>query len=225
MTTTLYKVERKHVGHFNVGVNSYCYGLAYDSAKPVYIDMVAPTGAVDAIYNMLNGGRSLSVQVETDSRTIFPGENLRPEFGSTKSVTIMCEKGMVRAYRVKLDAIKMEHAIILHRDAMDRKLDEAIQKEVLENKERIAKKVYLLHMDRPQMMTLVGQSVLSGVTIPIFENWYPYISAEGVRQNLVQKLPCYGGIRVWSVSLDTERWTKIIQDGLKNAHIRFPKGA
>ena len=81
---------------------------------------------------------------------------------------------------------------------------------------------YMLFTEKDQATAILGNHISRLVKVAVFPEWYAFLVQQGRQENLVQRCTCYGGVQVWAVTLDSERWSRVIQNGLASGLITLP---
>ena len=85
-----------------------------------------------------------------------------------------------------------------------------------------AEKSYILHVSLEQAQAQTFEHIQKLLKIPVFPEWTGYLWKAG--QNAMLLRPCRGegGLTVYSLSLDTTAWTRLITGALERNILKLP---
>jgi len=72
-------------------------------------------------------------------------------------------------------------------------------------------------------MAQLRHHVTKLVKVPVFPDWTGYLWQAGQSAMLVRKTRTGGDVKLWTVDLDADAWTRLITGGLATRAIRLPE--
>ena len=82
---------------------------------------------------------------------------------------------------------------------------------------------FILHVSNEQAMAQLRQHITKLVNVPVFPEWTAYLGQAGQRAMLLRPARTGGDVKLWTVDLDAEAWTRLITGGLAQSVIAFPE--
>lgn len=79
--------------------------------------------------------------------------------------------------------------------------------------------------DDPYASIVIGQRLPDLINVAIFDEWKPKIIETAQAEKLITRCNYLKGVNVYRLENSESRWTKLVQDMLRNNTITFPKGA
>ncbi|RMG76282.1 MAG: hypothetical protein D6711_04370 [Chloroflexi bacterium] len=176
--------------------NVWCYGYAVHEGVCVYVNMGGPRMAVEAIRaKMSKGGIVNCVPWDAPSIELTAGE------GNT---------GMYTAFMQNIPEAKFTSLILCH--------------ELLTTPNYSGKSTtFIFHISDEQAMAQLRHHVTKLVKIPVFPDWTGYLWQAGQSAMLVRPTRTGGDVRIWTVDLDADAWTRLITGGLAQNIINLPQ--
>jgi hypothetical protein len=176
----------------------WCYGYAVHEGVCVYLNMGGPRMAVEAIRAKLAKGDIVSCTPwDAPSIELTAGE------GNT---------GMYTAFTQNIPEAKFTSLILLH---------EMVTQPNYGGKST----TYIFHISDEQAMAQLHQHVTKLVKVPVFSDWTGYLWQAGQIAMLVRPTRTGGDVKLWTVDLDVDAWTRLITGGLSQGVIRLPQSA
>jgi len=186
-------IPQQYGGRMNVVGDCFVFGAALHDNRPVYLDIAGPATSVEAVWAKLAQGKEARIVPDTGSSIV-----LQPP-----------EPGLFARFQRKLDGLAIDHLLLVHKA-----ITEPVYNELTIT--------YMLFTAKDQATAILGHHVSRLVKVAVFPNWYAFLVQQGRQENLVQRCTCYGGVQVWAVTLDSERWSRVIQNGLAAGFITLP---
>jgi hypothetical protein len=176
----------------NVVGDCFVFGAALHDNHPVYLDIAGPATSVEAVWARLAQGKEARIVPDTGSSIV-----LQPP-----------EPGLFARFQRKIDGLGIDHLLLVHKA-----ITEPVYSEL--------STTFMFFVDKDQATAILGNYVSRLVKVAVFPDWYAFLVQQGRQENLVQRCTCYGSVQVWAVTLDAERWSRVIQNGLASGVYRF----
>jgi hypothetical protein len=190
---TAQPIPQSYVGRMNVVGDCFVFGAALHDNQPVYLDIAGPATSVEAVWAKLAQGREARIVPDTG-----PSIVLQPS-----------EPGLLVRFQRKLEGLGIDHLLLVHKA-----ITEPVYSELTTT--------YMFFVEKDQATVILGDHISKLVKVAVFVEWYPFLVQQGRQEGLVQRCTCYGGAQVWAITLDVERWARVIQDGLASGIIALP---
>lgn len=78
---------------------------------------------------------------------------------------------------------------------------------------------FLFHVSDGQAMAQLRHHVTKLVNVPVFPEWTGYLWDAGQRAMLLRSTRTGGDVKLWTVDLDSDAWTRLITGGLSTGMI------
>jgi hypothetical protein len=190
---TTHLILQQYCGRMNVVGDCFVFGAALHDNCPVYLDIAGPATSVEAVWARIAQGKEARIVPDTG-----PSIVLQPP-----------ELGLFARFQRKIDGLGIDHLLLVHKA-----ITEPVYSELTTT--------YLLFTERDQATAVLGDHISRLVKVAVFPEWFSLLVQQGRQENLVQRCTCYGGVQVWAVTLDAERWSRVIQNGLASGVITLP---
>jgi hypothetical protein len=177
----------------NVVGDCFVFGAALHDNQPVYLDIAGPATSVEAVWARIAQGKEARIVPDTGASIV-----LQPP-----------EPGLFTRFQRKIDGLGVDHLLLVHKA-----ITEPVYSEL--------STTFMFFVDKDQATAILGDHISRLVKVAVFQTWYPYLVQQGRQERLVQRCACYGGANLWSVSLDQDAWTRIVQNGLLDRDIYLP---
>ncbi len=199
----MHTIPQEYVGLVNVVGDCHCFGLiqhlkapAYKYV-PVFVNVTGAASSVEALWAKLAQGKQALV-LRDDNQ---PNLALEPD-----------DKGLYVRFQRKIGSLGIDHLLLVHREMAEPEYPT----------DNAPTSVYSLWLNEEQGTAKLGEHVRKTVKVAVFDPWFVYLNVEGRKTGLVKMLPCYGGVTAVEITLDPDRWTKVISHGLSSHQITFP---
>ncbi len=183
-----------YIGQISVVGECFCYGAALDGPQLVYLDIAGAATSVEAVWARLAQGKECY---------------LIPVDPTADKIVLRSEEGFLKRIQRKVEGIGIHHLLLLHQDLMEPTYAELST-------------TYLFLLDNLQATALLGMHVQQLVDIAVFPDWSPYLVQQGRLEGLVAPIRCYGGVKLWKLTLDKAAWQRLIRQGLARQQLHFP---
>lgn len=172
----------------------WCYGYALHEDVCVYVNMGGPRMAVEAIRaKMAKGDIVNCVPWDAPSIELTAGE------GNT---------GIYSAFMQNIPEAKFTSLILCH--------------ELLTQPNYGGKSTtFIFHLSDEQAMAQLRHHVTKLVKVPVFPDWTGYLWQAGQSAMLLRSTRIGGDIKLWTLTLDDDGWTRLITGGLATNCITF----
>jgi hypothetical protein len=197
-------IEQTYVGQISVVGECFCFGAALDGGVPaqsgggqqlVYLDLAGPATSVEAVWAKLAQAKECYV--------IPPGHD-------AEKITLRSAEGKLKRLERKVEGIGIYHLLLVHCDIFEPQYAE------------LSTTYIFLTTDKDQTTSKLGAHVQELVDIAVFPVWFPYLVQQGRVEGLITALTCYGGVKLWKLSLDKSAWERVVCRGLQQRVIRLP---
>ncbi|MBZ0275800.1 MAG: hypothetical protein K8I60_06630 [Anaerolineae bacterium] len=176
--------------------NVWCYGWATHEGVCVYLNMGGPRMAVEAIRAKLAKGDIVTC-VPWDA----PGIELTAGEGNT---------GMYAAFLQNIPEAKFTSLILCH--------------ELLTQPNYGGQSTtFIFHVSDEQAMAQLRQHVTKLVKVPVFPEWTGYLWQAGQAAMLLRPTRTGGDVKLWTLTLDADAWTRLITGGLSENVIKLTR--
>ena len=82
---------------------------------------------------------------------------------------------------------------------------------------------FMVHVSDEQAMTQLRHHITKLVKVPVFMEWTSYLWHTGQAAKLLRPTRTGGDIKLWTVDLDADAWTRLITGGLAQEIIDLPE--
>jgi hypothetical protein len=82
---------------------------------------------------------------------------------------------------------------------------------------------FIFHVSDEQAMAQLRHHITKLVKVPVFDEWTGYLWQAGQSAMLLRQTRTGGDVKLWTVELDTEAWTRLLTGGLAEGIITLPK--
>lgn len=178
--------------------NVWAYGWAVHEGICIYVNMGGPRMAVEAIRAKLAKGDIVSC-VPWDA----PSVELTACEGNT---------GMYNAYTQNIPEAKFTSLILCH---------ELVTQPNYGGKST----TFIFHVSDEQAMAQLRHHVTRLVKVPVFPDWTGYLWQAGQSAMLLRPTRTGGDVKLYTVILDSDSWTRLLTGGLAEGIIRLPQNA
>ncbi|MCB9460167.1 MAG: hypothetical protein H6670_11005 [Anaerolineaceae bacterium] len=174
----------------------WCYGYAVHEGICVYVNCGGPRMAVEAIRAKLAKGDIVNcVPMDAPAIELTAGE------GNT---------GMYTAFMQNIPEAKFTSLILVH--------------EMLTQPNYGGKSItFMVHESDEQAMIQLRHHITKLVKVPVFMEWTSYLWHTGQAAKLLRPTRTGGDIKLWTVDLDADAWTRLITGGLAQEIIDLPE--
>ncbi|MAS35386.1 MAG: hypothetical protein CL610_15355 [Anaerolineaceae bacterium] len=178
--------------------NVWAYGWAVHDGICIYVNMGGPRMAVEAIRAKLAKGDIVScVPWDAPSVELTAGEG---------------NSGMYTAYMQNIPEAKFTSLILLHELAVQPNYGGKST-------------TFIFHVSDEQAMAQLRQHVTRLVKVPVFPDWTGYLWQAGQSAMLLRPTRTGGDVKLYTVVLDSDSWTRLLTGGLAQGVIRLPQNA
>ena len=164
---------------------------------PVFVNVTGAASSVEALWAKLAQGKPALV-IRDDGA---PNLALEPD-----------DKGLYVRFQKKIEGLGVDHLLLVHRALAEPDYPT----------DGTATSIYSFWLDEAQGTAKLGQHVRRAVKVAVFDQWFTYLNVEGRKTGLVKMLTCFGGVNAVEITLDSDRWTKVISKGLQSGQIKLP---
>jgi len=84
---------------------------------------------------------------------------------------------------------------------------------------------FIFHVSNEQAMAQLRHHVTKLVKVPIFPDWTGYLWQAGQSAMLVRPTRTGGDVKLWTIDLDADSWSRLLTGGLNQGIIRLPQDA
>jgi len=178
--------------------NVWCYGYAVHEGVCVYVNMGGPRMAVEAIRAKFSKGDIVNcVPWDAPSIELTAGEG---------------NSSMYTAFMQNIPEAKFTSLILCH--------------ELLTAPNYGGMSTtFIFQVSDQQAMAQLRHHVTKLVKVPVFPNWTGYLWQAGQSAMLVRPTRTGGEVKLYSVTLDCDAWTRLLTGGLNQGIIRLPQDA
>lgn len=188
-------MNQAYVGQVTVVGECFAFGCAIDGGQLVYLDVAGPATSVEAVWAKIASGKEAAI--------IPPGRN-------AEKIALRSEEGKLKRFQRKVEGIGVYHLVLIHRDLLEPTYNE------------LSKTYIFLTDDKAQTTAKLGAHIAELVDIAVFTGWHPYLVQQGRMGGLLTPLTCYGGVKLWRVTLDRDAWSRLICHGLSIGSLKLP---
>jgi hypothetical protein len=185
--------SQQYVGRMNVVGDCFVFGAALHDNRPVYLDIAGPATSVEAVWARLAQGKEARIVPDIGLSIV-----LQPP-----------EPGLFARFQRKIDGLGIDHLLLVYKA-----ITEPVYSEL--------SVTYMFFTGKAQATAILGNHISRLVKVAVFPEWFSFLVQQGRQENLVQRCTCYGGVQMWAVTLDSERWSRVIQSGLASDVITLP---
>ena len=186
-------ISQQCVGRMNVVGDCFVFGAALHDNRPVYLDIAGPATSVEAVWARLAQGKEARIVPDIGLSMV-----LQPP-----------EPGLFARFQRKIDGLGIDHLLLVHKV-----ITEPVYSEL--------SVTYMFFTGKAQATAILGNHISRLVKVAVFPEWFSFLVQQGRQESLVQRCTCYGGVQMWAVTLDSERWSRVIQSGLASDVITLP---
>jgi hypothetical protein len=195
---TLAFIGQSYVGELTGSItgNVYCFGYAIHEGICVFLNMGGPRMAVEAIRAKLSKGDIVNcVPWDAPAIELTAGEG---------------NSGMYHDYMQNIPEAKFTSLILCH--------------DLLVNPNYGGKSTtFIFRTDEAQAAAKLKHHVTELVKVPVFDEWAGYLYHAGQSAMLVRPTRTGGDVKLYSVTLDCDAWTRLLTGGLNQGIIRLPQ--
>ncbi|MBN1965319.1 MAG: hypothetical protein JW910_11790 [Anaerolineae bacterium] len=178
--------------------NVWCYGWSIHDGICVYVNMGGPRMAVEAIRAKLSKGDIVScVPWDAPAMELTAGE------GNT---------GMYSAFMQNIPEAKFTSLILLH-------------EMVTQPNYGGSSTTFLFHVSDEQAMAQLRHHITKLVKVPVFSAWTSYLWHAGQSAMLLRPTRTGGDVKLYTIVLDSDSWTRLLTGGLAQGIISLPQNA
>ncbi len=188
-------IAQSYVGSITANGEAFVFGVALDRHQLVYLDYAGPVETVKTIRS----------QLVSQGRACY----LNPPQGDT--IMLWPDGKQSLDVQHKKIAYGLVHCILTHRSMRQPVYDELSS-------------TYLIFADKTQATARLGMHIHHLLQIPVRRPWYPYLVQQGRFEGLITPCESYGGIQLYRITLDRQRWTTVIQRGLQRGTLVLVEG-
>jgi hypothetical protein len=194
----IYRIPQSACGELTGSITGsvWCYGWAIYDGICVYLNMGGPRMAVEAIRAKLSRGEIANC-VPWDA----PAIELTAGEGNT---------GMYSAYMQNIPEAKFTSLILCH--------DQLTQPNYNGDST-----TFIFHISDEQAMVQLRHHITQLVKVPVFPEWTSYLWHAGQTAMLLRPTRTGGDVKLYTVVLDCDAWTRLITGGLAEGIIRLPQ--
>ena len=205
-------IEQTYVGQISVVGECFCFGAALEGGVPAqsgggqqltYLDLAGPATSVEAVWAKLAQSKECYV--------------IPPERDAEK-IALRSAEGKLKRFQRKVEGIGIYHLVLLHQDMLEPIYAEMTTTYIFLTDKAKAPAGFA----RGQATAKLGAHVQELVDIAVFPAWFPYLVQQGRVERLLTPLTCYGGVKLWKLTLDKSAWERVICRGLQQRTIRLP---
>jgi len=187
-------IEQSCIGQVSVVGECFAFGCALDGNQLIYLDIAGPATSVEAVWAKIAQGKETAI--------------IPPEREGNK-ILLRAHEGTLKRLQRKIEGLGIHQLVLVHQDMVEPTYAELTTTYVF------------LTADKDQTTAKLGAHINALVNIAVFTNWYPYLVQQGRLAGLLSPLTCYGGVKLWRITLDQSAWERLICRGLRHGDIRF----
>ncbi|MEO0565907.1 MAG: hypothetical protein AAF125_27605, partial [Chloroflexota bacterium] len=178
--------------------NVWCYGYAVHEGVCVYVNMGGPRMAVEAIRAKFSKGDIVNcVPWDAPSIELTAGEG---------------NSSMYTAFMQNIPEAKFTSLILCH--------------ELLTAPNYGGKSTtFIFRVSDEQAMAQLRHHVTKLVKVPVFADWTGYLWQAGQSAMLVRPTRTGGDVKLWTIDMDADSWSRLLTGGLNQGIIRLPQDA
>ena len=178
--------------------NVWAYGWAVHEGVCVYVNMGGPRMAVEAIRAKMSKGDIVNcVPWDAPSIELTAGEG---------------NSSMYTAFMQNIPEAKFTSLILCH--------------ELLTAPNYGGKSTtFIFHVSDEQVMAQLRHHVTRLVKVPVFPDWTGYLWQAGQSAMLVRPTRTGGDVKLWTIDMDADSWSRLLTGGLNQGIIRLPQDA
>ncbi|KAB2902651.1 MAG: hypothetical protein F9K27_16005 [Anaerolineae bacterium] len=188
-------IAQAFIGQISVVGECFAFGAALDGQQLVYLDVAGPATSVEAVWAKLAQGKETAiVPLERD----------------TEKIVLRSAEGKLKRFERKVEGIGIYHLLLIHHDLLEPVYAE------------LSTTYLFLTSHKDQTTAKLGAHIQALVDIAVFPQWFNYLVQQGRVEGLLKPLTCYGGVKLWRVTLDRDAWSRLICRGLQQQQIQLP---
>jgi hypothetical protein len=84
---------------------------------------------------------------------------------------------------------------------------------------------FIFHVSDEQAMAQLRHHVTKLVKVPVFPHWTGYLWQAGQSAMLVRPTRTGGDVKLWTIDMDADSWSRLLTGGLNQGIIRLPQDA
>ncbi len=84
---------------------------------------------------------------------------------------------------------------------------------------------FIFHVSDEQAMAQLRHHVTKLVKVPVFPDWTGYLWQAGQSAMLVRPTRTGGDVKLWTIDMDADSWSRLLTGGLNQGIIRLPQDA
>jgi hypothetical protein len=196
----LFTLSGDNFSVYFIGTTSecFCYGCALDRDQLVYLDVAGPATSVEAVWAKLAQGQETA---------IVPMER------EVAKIALRSAAGKLKRFERKVEGLGIYHLLLIHHDLITPLYAE------------LSTTYLFVTENKAQTTAKLGAHIQQLVDIAVFPAWFNYLVQQGRVEGLLAPLTCYGGVKLWRVTLDKAQWAGLICRGLPQQRLRLPSEA
>jgi len=193
---TMYRIPQSACGELTGSITGsvWCYGWSIHDGICVFLNMGGPRMAVEAIRAKLSRGEIANC-VPWDA----PAVELTAGEGNT---------GMYSAFMQNIPEAKFTSLILCH--------DQLTQANYNGDST-----TFIFHISDEQAMVQLRHHITQLVKVPVFPKWTSYLWHAGQTAMLLRPTRTGGDVKLYTVALDCDAWTRLITGGLAEGVIKL----
>ena len=193
---TLHRIPQSACGELTGSITGsvWCYGYAIHDGICVFLNMGGPRMAVEAIRAKLSRGEIANC-VPWDA----PAVELTAGEGNT---------GMYSAFMQNIPEAKFTSLILCH-------------EQLTQPNYNGDSTTFIFHISDKQAMIQLRHHITQLVKVPVFPEWTSYLWHAGQTAMLLRPTRAGGDVKLYTIMLDCDAWTRLITGGLAQGIIEL----
>ena len=173
----------------------WCYGWAVYEGTCIFVNMGGPRMAVEAIRAKMSKG---------DIVNLIPDDAPAIELTAGEGNTGMYTDYLHNMPEAKFTSLMLAHEMLVEPNYGGKST------------------TFIFHLSDEQAMAQLKHHITELVNVPVFNNWSGYLWQAGQSAMLLRKTRSNDCLKLWTVDLDVDSWTRIITGGLAKDIIHLP---
>ena len=173
----------------------WCYGYAVYDSTCIFLSMGGPRTAVEAIRAKLSKG---------DIVNLIPDDAPAIELTAGEGNTGIYTDFLHNMPEAKFTSLMLAHEMLIEPNYGGKST------------------TFIFHLSDEQAMAQLKHHVTELVNLPVFNHWSGYLWQAGQNAMLLRKTRSNDCLKLWTVDLDVDSWTRIITGGLSEGIIQLP---
>lgn len=165
----------------------WCYGYAVYDGICIFVNMGGPRMAVEAIRAKFSKG---------DIVNLIPDDASAIELTSGEGNTGMYTDYLHNMPEAKFASLMLAHEMLVQPNYGGKSTS------------------FIFHLSDEQAMAQLKHHITELVNVPVFNHWSGYLWQAGQSAMLLRKTRSNDCLKLWTVDLDVDSWTRIITGGL-----------